>query len=194
MFFPIKLVWNLQMACGQKLAVIALFASGFVCIAFATIRVVQVGSKAGNDTSPNPTWLALWTIVESAIAICIGCCPAFAVLYHTTRAANVSYDTDGYIRQIHSQTEADRGRVNAIKMNTVTTGRSRTSRIGLYWDDTTDSQEKLAGDSKGIIVTITLQQNSSHPSDTATTFLNDELQSSFVASSPVSPSRTGRAS
>jgi hypothetical protein len=79
-------------------------------------------------------------------------------------------------------------------MNTVTTGRSRIARTGLYWDDTTDSQEKLAGDSKDITVTITLQQNSSHPSDTAPTFSNDELRSSFVALSPVSPSRTGKAS
>ncbi|KAF2026756.1 hypothetical protein EK21DRAFT_103018 [Setomelanomma holmii] len=95
MAFPIKLVWNLQMARGQKIGIIALFGSGFVCIAFATIRVIQIGMKTGGNTSPSPTWLALWTIIESAIAICIGCCPAFAVLYRTTRATQASYNSSG---------------------------------------------------------------------------------------------------
>jgi hypothetical protein len=183
MLLPIRLVWNLQMARGQKIAVIALFASGFVCIAFATIRVVQIGIRAGNDISPSPTWLALWTIIESAIAICIGCCPAFAVLYRTTRASNMAYDTDGYIRHDPSSSGANRSRTEAIKMEPMTTGagRSRTIRTGLYWNDATSSQEKLAGETKGITVTTTLQQDSSHSTDPTSTNGKDDTRSSFNA-------------
>ncbi|CAO2651784.1 Nn.00g000670.m01.CDS01 [Neocucurbitaria sp. VM-36] len=161
MFLPIRLVWNLQMARGQKIAVIALFASGFVCITFATLRVVQIGTKTGNTTSPSPSWLALWTIIETSIAIGIGCCPAFAVLYRTSRTPHVSYDTHGYIRHNQSRSEGDRSRVGAIKLNTMTVGtaRSKVSRNDAYYDDTASSQEELAADSKDIRVTTTLQQD-----------------------------------
>jgi hypothetical protein len=125
MLFPIKLVWHVQMARGQKIAVIALFASGIVCIAFATIRVVQIGMRAGNHSSPSPTWLALWTIIESAIAICIGCCPAFAVLYRTTRAASTPHNTDGYIRHDHSRSGETWSRTDAMHMEAMTTGTGR---------------------------------------------------------------------
>lgn len=161
MFLPIKLVWNLQVPRGQKIAIIGLFASGFVCIAFATLRVVQIGRQTGETNTPNPTWLALWTIIETSIAICIGCCPAFAVFYRTARTPHASYDTHGYYRHTQSRSGGSQLRPDAIKMNTVSigAGRSRTSRIDPYWDDTRSSQEALAADSKGIVVTTTLHQD-----------------------------------
>jgi hypothetical protein len=191
MIFPIQLVWNLQMARGQKIAIIALFASGIVCIAFATIRVVQIGMRAGSHSSPSPTWLALWTIIESAIAICIGCCPAFAVLCRTTRAANMPHNTDGYIRHDHSRSGETRSRTGAIHMQAMTTStsRSKATKTGMYWDDTTSSQEKLAGATKGITVTTTLQQASSHSSESASVYPRGDLRSSIVATSPTLPLR-----
>jgi len=161
MALPIQLVWNLQMARGQKAAVIALFASGFICMAFATLRVAQIGIKSENNTSPSPTWLALWTIVENAIAICIGCCPAFAILYRRSLAPHVSYDTSGYIRQNRSRSGTSGYRSETIKMNSVSigTGRKKTPRQDIYWDDTRSSQEALAADNKHIMVTTTLHQD-----------------------------------
>ncbi|KAF2126975.1 hypothetical protein P153DRAFT_388292 [Dothidotthia symphoricarpi CBS 119687] len=100
---PIKLVWNLQMARGQKITVIILFASGFVCIVVATLRVAQIGINAGISASPSPSWLAIWTMVETPIAVCIGCCLAFAVLYRTVCTTNILYDTQGHVRQPHSR-------------------------------------------------------------------------------------------
>lgn len=161
MFLPIKLVWNLQVPRGQRVAIIALFASGFVCIAFATLRVVQIGRQTGETNTPNPTWLALWTIIETSIAICIGCCPAFAVLYRATRTPHISYDTHGYYRYDQSQSGGSQLRPDVIKMNTVSVGagRLRTSRKDPYWDDTRSSQEALAANNKGIMVTTTLHQD-----------------------------------
>jgi hypothetical protein len=192
MALPIKLVWNLQMARGQKVAVIALFASGFVCIAFATIRVIQIGMKAGNNTSPSPTWLAMWTIIESAIAICIGCCPAFAVLYRTTRHTQASYNTSGYIRHDQSRSGAGGSRTDAVAMKPITTSTNRTrlSNNDVYWDDNTSSQEELAADSKGIRVTTRLQQDSSHTIESQSTYKKNEVRSSVAIMSPSSPPRT----
>ncbi|ORX94634.1 hypothetical protein BCR34DRAFT_629167 [Clohesyomyces aquaticus] len=159
MFLPMKLVWNVQMPRAQKIGVIALFASGVVIIAFATLRVIQVGIRAGKHASPSPTWLALWTINESAVAVCIGCCPALVIMYRTFRQPQTSCDTNGYAR--HNQSLSGRSRTEAIRMNTVTVGasRSRTSRNGVYWDDMASSQEELAAEAKGIMVTTTLEQS-----------------------------------
>lgn len=161
MFLPIRLVWNLQVPQGQRIAIIALFGSGFVCIAFATLRVVQIGRQAGDKHNPNPVWLALWSVIETSIAVCIGCCPAFAVLYRATRRTNVSYDAQGYRKHDTSRSGASRLRPDVIKMNTVTIGKGHAqgSRRSLYWDDTRSSQEALATDNRGIMVTTTLHQD-----------------------------------
>lgn len=154
------------MARGQKLAVIVLFASALVCIVFATLRVVQIGRKAGNNTSPSPSWLALWTMIESAVAIGIGCCPAFAVLYRASRAPYVSYDTQGYVRRNARQPEEYQSSMGGIRMSTRTprTARSRVSRSSPCYHATASSQEELAAETKGIRITTTVQQDVRNPS------------------------------
>ena len=44
LFMPMKLTWNLNMPQTQKIGVRILFGTGLICILFATIRVVQIGS------------------------------------------------------------------------------------------------------------------------------------------------------
>jgi hypothetical protein len=160
MFLPIRLVWNLQLILGKKVAIIALFASGFVCIAFATLRVYQVGSKSGGSTAPSPTWLALWTVIETSMAIIIGCCSAFAVFYRSTHTQAVSYNTNGYIRHDQSRSGTNPSHPGPIKLSFIAIGaaRRKSTRNDQYWDDTRSSQEELAADSKAITVTTTLQQ------------------------------------
>ncbi|KAH7080992.1 hypothetical protein FB567DRAFT_117299 [Paraphoma chrysanthemicola] len=191
MALPINLVWGLQMARSQKLAILALFASGFVRIAFATIRVIQIGMKAGNDTSPSPTWLAMWTIIESAIAICIGCCPAFAAFYRTTRITHISYDTNGYIRHDRSRTGIVRSRTDgvALKPITIINNSSRLSRNEVDWNERTGSQEKLAASSKRTRVTTTLQQDSILTTERYSTSEKENARASMARVAPSSPPR-----
>ncbi|OJD29140.1 cfem domain-containing protein, partial [Diplodia corticola] len=96
MALPIRLIWNLQMPRAEKLAVGALFCSGLACIAMAVLRVVQIGVKAGNDSTPSSSWLALWAEVEAAIAVFIGCCPAFAAFYRTSKSESRGGAGGGY--------------------------------------------------------------------------------------------------
>jgi hypothetical protein len=68
MFLPIRLTWNLQMPKSQKVGIFILFGSGFLCIAFATLRVVQLGVDGrGRTTAPEPKWLLLWTVLECSV-------------------------------------------------------------------------------------------------------------------------------
>ncbi|KAK1916497.1 hypothetical protein P3342_004316 [Pyrenophora teres f. teres] len=101
MTLPIRLIWNLQMEKAKKVGCGLLFASGFVCILFSTIRIVQVGQD-GKPRSPDPKWLTMWTIIECSTAVIIGCCPMFASVVpkgRTPPVNPVSYDSHGYVRQ-----------------------------------------------------------------------------------------------
>ncbi len=149
-----RLVWKLQRAWADKFGVLGLFASGFVIIAFATIRVAQIGAKAHGSASPAPTWLALWSIIESSIAIYVGCCPAFAVFYRTfngSRSPHVSYDERGYVRH-------DPNQKFDVEMNISAAKKVKNNKKGLCrHDPDSSSLEELATDSKSIRVTTVLR-------------------------------------
>ncbi|KKY28246.1 hypothetical protein UCDDS831_g00429 [Diplodia seriata] len=132
MALPIRLIWNLQMPRAEKLAVGALFCSGFVCITMAVLRVVQIGVKAGNNSTPSSSWLALWAEVEAATAVFIGCCPAFAAFYRTAKSSS-SGSGRGYSKRKENRS-----------------GGSERSDFG----------EELAKGAQGIYVTRSIRQDS----------------------------------
>ena len=163
MILQLRLVWNLQMARGQKIGVIALFSTGLVCIGFATLRVIQIGMTVGTETGLIPAWIALWTVVEGAIVIVVGCCPAFAILFHAYRAPHKSYDTHGYLRHDQSRLGANRRNEDALRMNPMAAGAGRGQMMQSHaarYDNS--SQEELAAHSKGIMVTTTVEQDHHH--------------------------------
>ncbi|KAF2641901.1 hypothetical protein P280DRAFT_548513 [Massarina eburnea CBS 473.64] len=100
MFLPIHLVWGLRMARAEKAGILVLFGGGFVCIAFGTLRVVQVGIQHGKAVSPEPKWLTLWTVIEVSMAIIIGCSPTFATLVRARiKSKKSSGNKQGYLKQ-----------------------------------------------------------------------------------------------
>ena len=184
MALPIRLTWNLQMPRTKKVAIIVLFASGVVCIVIATLRVAQVAAlEAYTDRlTINPTWLGIWNMIECAIgtseiAICektkwfakfvsaviIGCCPGYAVLFNHFRSKRSTYDAHGYRKQPHSRSGERTG--DEIQLNTIGSAktRSRDTRLGLtsnelLWTDVHSSQEELAKNHDGIMVSTTFNQ------------------------------------
>lgn len=56
---------------NKKIGILLLFASGVVCILFSVLRVAQVASNASKpevkEMPLDPTWLAIWGMVESSI-------------------------------------------------------------------------------------------------------------------------------
>jgi hypothetical protein len=68
MILPFHLTWNLQMPRGQKTGIFVLFGSGFVCITFATLRVIKLGvDGTGKTKMPEPKWMLLWTVLETSM-------------------------------------------------------------------------------------------------------------------------------
>ena len=159
LFLPMKLTWNLKMPRLQKFGVRLLFGTGLICILFATIRGVQIGSKTnGGTTQPDPAWLMLWTMLESSVAVVIACCPAFAALYRKARDTQPrrSYDARGYLKQESNGLDELRTEVKLERM--VVAGRA--SRTDVDWDGRS-SQEELARGRRDIRVTTTFHRDDS---------------------------------
>ncbi|KAH6872353.1 hypothetical protein BKA58DRAFT_468154 [Alternaria rosae] len=162
MALPIWLTWNLQMPRSKKISILCLFATGVVCVLFACLRVTQVAINASKPEAAeqplDPTWLAIWGMVECFIAVIIGCCPAFAVLVNAFRFNN-SYDSRGYRRQ----TDGNVDRITRSRLELRPFGNNRTSRPGLgqgltdsHWAGMYSSQEELRAKHDGIMVSTTV--------------------------------------
>lgn len=144
MFLPLRLVWNLQMPTLQKIGVCLLFSSGILCIVFATIRVVNIGAEGGNHLDPKRT--ALWSVLETAIAIIVGCCPAFVALIRGRKPVQTqSHSAQRYTRRSgnrSSRYDAEKG----IKLRSLVSSESRVTLSGTkaHWEHKSDSREELA--------------------------------------------------
>lgn len=128
MALPIRLIWHLQMPRTQKLGIIALFGIGTILITIATLRVVQIGSKAQSSSQPSASWLALWGTIECAIAVVIGCCPAFVSLIRNRVSPSVSYNTQGFVRQQEAgsaRAASSSGGPDSVKLKSIDTSVTR---------------------------------------------------------------------
>ncbi|KAJ9617004.1 hypothetical protein H2200_000725 [Cladophialophora chaetospira] len=142
MILPLDLIWKLQLPLKQKLSIGALFCLGFVCIAVATIRVKELGSTVKNS-QPSTTWLALWGIVESSIAVIIGCGPGLyrkvKTVYQTRHGSRPSR---GYARYAENNSGAG-VKHQSITLDTYNSKKSRTNTSSKI-NDAASSQEELA--------------------------------------------------
>ncbi|KAJ4985185.1 hypothetical protein SVAN01_09321 [Stagonosporopsis vannaccii] len=146
MFLPFRLTWSLQLSKTQRLGIFVLFGSGWICILFATLRVVQVGVKNGVPSTPDPKWLQMWTVIETSMAVIIGCAPAFAgIIRRRFGTADVSYDSRGYVKR-----PSDNVKMKDLASDKASRSKRRATRL---WKDKNGSQEALA--SPEGVVTVT---------------------------------------
>lgn len=71
MALPIGLTWGLNIQLKKKIAILTLFASGFVCIVFACVRAGEVGMQAAKPEAYgqplDATTLAVWGMIECSV-------------------------------------------------------------------------------------------------------------------------------
>ncbi|KAK8078226.1 hypothetical protein PG996_004396 [Apiospora saccharicola] len=70
------------MSPGQKIALVAVLSLGGIIPAFSIIRVVVT-----SDTTKlaEISWLALWSAIESSVAVMVACLASFKVLFTQQR-------------------------------------------------------------------------------------------------------------
>ncbi|KAJ4377189.1 hypothetical protein N0V83_000012 [Neocucurbitaria cava] len=160
MALPMRLIWNLQMPRTQKFGVIALFAIGTILITIATLRVVQIGSKAQSSSQPSASWLALWGIIECSIAIVIGCCPSFVSLIRNRVSPGVSYNTQGFVRQREQGAQTDSNSPDSVKLKSVHTSvtKSNASNSDLGFIEADGSQFQLVNGGRDLVEDIVVER------------------------------------
>jgi hypothetical protein len=159
MALPTRLIWNLQMPRTQKIGITGLFGIGIILIAVATLRVAQIGGKAQSSSQPSASWLALWGVIETSIAVIIVCCPTFVILIrnHTTPA--VSYNTQGFVRQ-REGSQGNGSGPDSVKLNSIAASQNvnladastkSTSSKEAGWQDANGSQYDLVVPPRDIV-------------------------------------------
>lgn len=154
MALPIRLIWNLQMPRTQKAGIMALFGIGTILITVATLRVVQIGTKAQSSSQPSASWLALWGVIECSIAVIIGCCPAFVSLIRNRTSPSISYDTQGFVRQPENSAQTDSKGPDGVKLNTITTTdatKSNSSKSEMGFEEVNGSQFALVNGGRDLV-------------------------------------------
>ncbi|KAK6844147.1 hypothetical protein PG995_014257 [Apiospora arundinis] len=85
MLLPLGIIRGLKMPTSRKLSLGLLFCLGALVIIVSTVRAAQVGS---DPSVPPPTlWVAQWNIIETAVAVMVGCGPG---LYRRVKAVTKS--------------------------------------------------------------------------------------------------------
>ncbi|KAL7782207.1 hypothetical protein V8C37DRAFT_397960 [Trichoderma ceciliae] len=78
MAVPMRVLWDLRISLVEKISVGVIFAVGLITMVTAIIRSVTLESSASSG-QVSTTWLIMWGAIEGAIAMIVGCLPAFAV-------------------------------------------------------------------------------------------------------------------
>jgi hypothetical protein len=93
MSLPLALIPSLQLDRKKKVGLVVVFSLGFIIIAFAVIRMTQVI----HHTNVDLVGLAIWSSVESSVAVIVGCMPPLkGFLTKSMRAYTAKRSAHGY--------------------------------------------------------------------------------------------------
>ena len=85
---PWKILFIVQKSRREKLAIGSIVGLGVFIILFAIIRVIVTNTS---DTAPEPTWLELWSAIETSVAVTVISMTSLKVF--VARAAESGYDS-----------------------------------------------------------------------------------------------------
>jgi len=75
---PIAIVARVHISPPQKVALIGVLSLGLIIIGFAVARIVVTDAQG---THPEISWLALWSAIESSVAVLVCCLASFKALF-----------------------------------------------------------------------------------------------------------------
>ncbi|KAJ5566588.1 hypothetical protein N7535_008226 [Penicillium sp. DV-2018c] len=106
MSLPLRILWQSKINMQQKIGLVILFCLGFVIVAAAIVRAVEITGKAYTDQVA----LAVWSVVESSISVVVGCLPPFrAIISNKSNAIISPYGSSGIKPSSHDRNVSLRG-------------------------------------------------------------------------------------
>jgi hypothetical protein len=102
MILPLSLLRQLQLANRQKVGLAGIFTVGFIIIAFAIVRLIEVteATKAVQQditkVADSPTKLSAWSHIEASVSIIVASLPTFQFLRVRSGTKKSSNKSPGY--------------------------------------------------------------------------------------------------
>ncbi|KAL9621187.1 MAG: hypothetical protein Q9160_004319 [Pyrenula sp. 1 TL-2023] len=99
---PVRLIWAVKtkLSTSQRVALSGIFAVSFIIVAVAIVRGVELAS----DFKSTPARFIIWSVVESAIAVIVGCLPTYKALFSSRTGPLLSRRSRSDITEITSIT------------------------------------------------------------------------------------------
>jgi len=136
---PISIVARVKVSPKQKFGLLAVMSLGVFIIGVAIARVIVTDTQG---VHPEISWLALWSVVESSVAVLVCCLASFKAMtkVQQDRPKSRTYHAHAY------GTDRDTVRSNqhgAIVLSPIKTSRSAAVRES--WDCDSSSQVEILG-------------------------------------------------
>lgn len=154
MALPLWLILGLKMSLQQKIGLVAVLSLGVIIIIFSVIRII-VTNTVGQQ--PEISWLALWSSIESSIAVIVACLASFKVLLSSKKSSSYGPSGGQYPGQYGNMSNSRKAGGN--RRSIMGTSKSGTTRVGHReltsesYDDT--EMNALGGKYGGGTITIT---------------------------------------
>lgn len=163
MILPIYLAIGLKMSLKQKVSLVAVLALGCIVTVFSVIRIIVTYTVT---TQPEVSWLALWSTIESSIAVMVACLPSFKVLVAQNRggSSSNSKSRSKYADMAGSahQSGTGRSRFGQVSRSATVTSKVLASRGFEDLDDTELRNMRRAAGKQNIHVTQTFVVSNGH--------------------------------
>ena len=91
MALPLDMLKGLQMSTKAKIGLAGIFCLATITIAFDILRAIEILTKNNHTGST-----ALWTNLESAVAVIVSCLPSFRALLSPRKDGNAKKTTSRY--------------------------------------------------------------------------------------------------
>ncbi|KAK4175391.1 hypothetical protein QBC36DRAFT_24832 [Triangularia setosa] len=92
---PIILIWDAKLRTAKKLAFIGLFSLTLLTMLVAILRVVGINSAKWANGQVDPSYLWLWSCIETFIAMIVACLTAFPQLFVSSNKKPAAYQHSG---------------------------------------------------------------------------------------------------
>lgn len=100
---PIILIWDAKLRTAEKLAFISLFSLTLLTMLVAILRVVGISSAKWANGQVDPSYLWLWSCIETCIAIIVACLTAFPQLFVSSKSLLCIKSPGLQVDQTHAQ-------------------------------------------------------------------------------------------
>ena len=149
MIIPWKLLWVVKLSKKEKMAIGSIVGLGIVIVVFAVIRIIVTNTTG---THPEVIWLALWSAIETSVAVVIVCLTSFKVFLKKGGESSAGYGSQQYARGAGNiRSTKDGGLRGAIPLN----DQPSSGRFGSYNKGPMGSAEakrSTSNDSEEILV------------------------------------------